>query len=256
MPEPQSIFVLGREIGHEDQLTQMLAWLCDAVPAAAAVVLRLALDDVELPVLGLSAQNGIADGRLDALITTVGSTVIIESKLGSAYGAGQLHKYIDWLAAQHGDRPHRVLMTLTERLAPWPDEDLAHAASLNVRTVARRWKDLYGALSELTTNAASADTDELATRLVQAFLEMLTEEGLIPVKPLPGDELSDLWSRSQAVIARFHDYFRACKDAIAVALDATPHSNRSSAQMTSIYQDFTTATGELIGSVSPTPTAT
>jgi len=48
------------------------------------------------------------------------------------------------------------------------------------------------------------------------------------------------------VIARFHDYFRACKDAIADALDTKPHSNRSSAQMTYVYQDFTTTTGELI----------
>lgn len=249
MPEPQSIFLLGRETGDEDQLTEMLVWLCDAVPAAAEVVLRLALDDVDvdLPVLELSTQYGIAHGRLDALITTAESTVIVESKLGSSYGEGQLRKYIDWLAAEHGDRPHRALMTLTEYNAPWPAEDLAHAASLNVRAAARRWEDLYASLGELIDGTSSADLDGLMPRLVQEFLEMLTEEGLIPLKPLTGDELSDLWSRSQAVIARFHDYFRACKDAIADALDAKPHSNRYSAQMTYIYQDFTTTNGELIG---------
>lgn len=249
MPEPQSIFLLGREVGDEDQLTEMLVWLCDAVPAAAAVVLRLALDnvDVELPVLELSTQFGIAHGRLDALITTAGATVIVESKLGSSYGKGQLRKYIDWLAAAHGDRPHRGLMTLTEHSAPWPAEDLAHAALLNVQAAARRWEHLYVALEALTTAPASADFDGLGARLVQEFLAMLTEEGLIPVKPLAGDELTDLWSRSQAVITRFHDYFRACKDAIADALGAKPHSNRSSAQMTYIYQDFVTTIGELIG---------
>ena len=52
---------------------------------------------------------------------------------------------------------------------------------------------------------------------MQAFLDMLTEEGLPPINPLAlaDDELTDLWRRSRAVIARFHDYFRACKDAIA-----------------------------------------
>jgi hypothetical protein len=81
---------------------------------------------------------------------------------------------------------------------------------------------------------------------VQAFLDMLTEEGLPPSNPLADDELTNLWSRSRVVIARFHDYFRACKHAIADALDTKPHSNRSSAQMTYVYQDFTTTTGELI----------
>jgi hypothetical protein len=248
LTEPQSIFLLGRDVGNEDQLTEMLVWLCDAVPAAAAVVLRLALDDVdaELPVLELSTQYGIAHGRLDALIRTAGSTVIVESKLGSSYGEGQLRKYIDWLAAEHGDRPHRALMTLTEHSAPWPADDLAHATSLKVRATARRWEDLYVALAE-TTDTTSADFDELAARLVQEFLDMLTEEGLIPVKPLADDELTDLWSRSYLVIDRFHNYFRACKDAIAGALDAMPHSNRSSAQMPYIYQDFAMSSGELIG---------
>ncbi len=116
-----------------------------------------------------------------------------------------------------------------------------------MRAAARRWEDLYVALESLTTGTTSADLDGISARLVQEFLDMLTEEGLIPVKPLAGDELTDLWSRSQAVVARFHDYFRACKDAIADALEATPHSNRSSAQMTYVYQDFRTATGELIG---------
>lgn len=89
-------------------------------------------------------------------------------------------------------------MTLTEHSAPWPADGLAHAASLNVRAAARRWEDLYVALEALTTDTTSADFDGLAVRLVQEFLDMLTEEGLIPVKPLAGDELTDLWSRSQA----------------------------------------------------------
>lgn len=247
MPEPSGIFLVGREIGDEDQLTEMLVWLCDAVPEAAAVVLGLALegDDGNLEALELATQHVIAHGRLDALITTADSIVVVESKLGSVYGEGQLRKYIDWLA-ENADRPNRVLMSLTEHVAPWPADDLAHAASRRVRPVVRRWEDLYDALSELIDQPAG-DFAGLGQRVVEEFLEMLTEEGLIPMKPLAGDELKDLWSQSQEVIARFHDYFRACKEAIAEALEAKPHANRSSAQMTYIYQDFQTADGELIG---------
>jgi hypothetical protein len=67
------------------------------------------------------------------------------------------------------------------------------------------------------------------------------------MKPLEGDELGDAWSRSQAVIIRFHSYFRACKDAVGTELGCKPLPNRSSAQPTYIYQDFETELGELIG---------
>jgi len=224
----------------------MLVWLCDAVPAVGRAVIQLGLGEVEvdLPLLEVSTQYGIATGRLDALFKNDAITFVVESKLQSTYGDGQLRKYIDWLSADHADRAHRVLMTLTEHNAPWPDEDIRHAASLDVIAAPKRWHDLYEALE---TVAGSPDIDELAARVVQEFLDMLNEEGLIPVKPLEDNELVDLWSRSQAVIGRYHEYFRACRDAIAEALGATPHANRSSAQATYIYQDFETVDGELIG---------
>jgi hypothetical protein len=76
---------------------------------------------------------------------------------------------------------------------------------------------------------------------------MLAEEGLIPEKPLAGAELGDAWTRSETVIRRYLDYFRACRDAVAEALDATPHPNRSSATQSYVYQDFETKQGEFIG---------
>ena len=36
--------------------------------------------------------------------------------------------------------------------------------------------------------------DALSSKLVREFLDMLTEEGLIPVKALEGDELLHAWS--------------------------------------------------------------
>jgi hypothetical protein len=243
IPDPGNIFLVGRESGAEDQLTEMLVWLADAVPDVGAAVMRLGLGDidVELPQIEASTQQGIAAGRLDALFTSETSIVVVESKLQSSYGEGQLRKYIDWLGTN--DRAHRVLMTLTERNAPWPPDELARASEVNVTASARRWQDLYVALNQV----ANRPEGGLSARLVQEFQDMLAEEGLIPVKPLEGEELTDAWSRSQAIIERYHEYFRTCKDAIADALEAPPHPNRASAQATYVYQDFATVEGELIG---------
>jgi hypothetical protein len=246
VPGTQNIFLIGRESGAEDQLTEMLVWLTSAVPDVGAAVIRLAFGDIELDLAQLEAstQLGIAKGRLDAVFTAQSLVLVVESKLKSAYGDEQLAKYVDWLASDHKDCAHRALMTLTEREAPWPKTDIEHAAALGVVPTARRWQDLFVVLAQL---AAEPDRDPLSSRVVQEFLDMLTEEGLIPMKPLEGEELLDAWSRSEAVIRRYHDYFRACKDAVAKELDARPHPNRSSATPTHIYHDFETHDGELIG---------
>jgi hypothetical protein len=245
MPEPKNIFSIGRTPGDEDQLTEMLVWLSTAVAEVRAAVIGLAVPGIELDLsqIQASTQHGIARGRLDALFVSESVAVVVESKLGSSYGEGQLRKYLDWLAEAHEKSAHRALMTLTEREEPWPAQDQSHAAALGVTAAPRRWQDLFTTLTEV---AEKPELDDLSAKLVREFLDMLNDEALIPMKPLEGDELGNEWSRSQAIVRRYHDYFRACREAIAEALHAKPHSNRSSAQATYIYQDFETAEGELI----------
>jgi hypothetical protein len=239
----RNLFLLGRKPGFEDQLTEMLVWLVSAVPEVGAAIVQLAVDDPDVGTaqLQVTTQHRIAAGRLDALLRTESLVLVVESKLGSFYGEGQLHAYIDWLATEHKDAAHRALMTLTANEAPWPADDLTHAAQLGVVASPRRWHELHTALSPLTSAL-----DELPARLVQEFLDMLGAEGLIPVPPLGGEELADAWSRSWAVIERYHQYFRACTETISEALQASPQWRAASTQGTYIWLDFATAEGEKI----------
>src|SRR3954452_14758108 len=141
----RNLFLLGRRPGYEDQLTEMLVWLMSAVPEVGGAVVQLAfLDlDVETAQIQATTQHRIAAGRLDALLKTESLVLVIESKLGSFYGEGQLRAYIDWLASEHKEAAHRALMTLTANEAPWPADDLTHAAQLGVVASPRRWHELH-----------------------------------------------------------------------------------------------------------------
>lgn len=244
VPDVWNIFSIGRRRGDEDQLTEMLVWLATAVPEVAKALVRLALDDIEFDPAALDAttQHNIVSGRLDAFFSSPAFALVVESKLGSSYGQDQLRRYLDWLGTEHKDLPHRALLTLTAARAPWPTVDDAHAGTLGIAGRARRWEDLSTELA----NASQPAAGDLAARLVQEFLDMLEDEGLVPIKPLAGEELRDAWSRSQALLSRFHDYFRACEHAIGQALEATPRS-RLTATQRYVYRDFETNNGELIG---------
>lgn len=239
----RNLFLLGRKAGFEDQLTEMLVWLISTVPEVGGVIAQLAVGDLDVgpEQLEVTTQHRIAAGRLDVLLRTESLALVIESKLGSVYGEGQLNAYIHWLASEHKDVAHRALMTLTRDDAPWPASDVALAGQLDVVASPRRWRELHTALSVLTSAL-----DELPARLVQEFLDMLGAEGLIPVAPLQGQELGDAWSRSWAVIERYHNYFRACTETIGEALQASPQWRAASTQATYIWLDFATAGGEKI----------
>jgi hypothetical protein len=246
MSASRNIFSIGRRAGAEDQLTEMLVWLASVVPEFATRVVGLGLGDVDIEGQQVEAttQYGIAHGRLDALFSTPSAVLVVESKLKSGYGDGQLGKYLDWLAEQHSESPRRGLMTLTELHAPWLPEDLNKATALGIVPTARRWHELHDVVAAM---ADEVDRDELSSRVLQDFADMLAEEGLVPVKPLVGDELIHTWSNAEAVIRRYHDFFRACRDALSEALGATPHPNRSSSTQTYVYHDFKTQEDELIG---------
>lgn len=136
-----NLFRIGRKAGDEDQLTEMLVWLAEAVPEVAAALLRLAFDDrrIEVGEVQLTTQHGIATGRLDALLTSSEVALIIESKLGSTYSDDQIGRYLAWLQAEFRDRPLRGLLTLTAQEASWPTGDVSFAASHEIVGSARRW---------------------------------------------------------------------------------------------------------------------
>jgi hypothetical protein len=178
--ESQNLFSIGRRRGDEDQLTEMLAWLATVVPGVAQALIELAFADVvadELEV-DVSTQVAVDAGRLDALLRTPSTLLVIESKLDSAYGVGQIRKYIDWVASQDTDHPRKGLMTLTRALAPWTVEDVEHATALGVVPAQRRWEDLYDRLQSI---ASTNDSFGQSARLVNEFREMLSQEGLIPM---------------------------------------------------------------------------
>lgn len=233
-----NLFGIGRKAGDEDQLTEMLVWLADAVPEVAAALLRLTFGDrsSEVDELRLTTQHGIAGGRLDALLTSSHVALVVESKLGSTYGEGQIRRYLEWLVAEFGSRPGRGLMTLTAQEAPWPEDDIAFAASHGIVSSARRWADLRELLQPLTDEPAG---DGLAPRLVREFLAMLSEEGLIPVQPLSAADLGTAWADSWRIVRRYRDFFHACKAPIGEVLGAVPVSSSWSDRGDWFWQDYT-----------------
>lgn len=236
MPSTWNIFTIGRKRRDEDQLTEMLVWLASAVPDVGRALVSLALDGTPSASqhLEVRTQHGIAQGRLDALVLAPDLALVVESKIDSVYGHDQLGRYLRWLAEAHADRQRRCLMTLTARKAPWTDDDRQLAGELGIVAAEHLWEELHTVLEPLTTDD---NAEPLSARLTSEFLEMLSEEGLIPVKPLQMDELTG-WPDAWSVVERFHDYFDACKAAIGEALGASPVPNSWSKSAAYTYQDY------------------
>lgn len=233
----RNVFSIGRIRHNENQLTEMLAWLAAAVPDVAAKIVGLALPS-DLPQLDaadveISTQYSIPRGFLDLLFESQSLVLVVESKLWSGYDSDQLRKYLDWL---HGRRDGRVcgLMTLTEFDAPWPQEDEEFADKEAIQRAARRWRDLYVELGPLTEGA---ETGDLQATLVGEFLEMLQEEGLIPMTPLSPTELGPAWSESREMINHFRAFLDACTGEIEAAVGA-PAGARSYPHPEFVWRDF------------------
>ena len=136
-----NIFSISREARNEDQLTEMLAWLANAVPAVRRALLELAfgesLDELEVEI---TTQHGIAKGRLDAFLSSESVALVVESKLGSGYGDGQLRKYLTWLDTELADRQFRGLLTLTARQTrgpSWTPRSLPREGSMHKHACGR-----------------------------------------------------------------------------------------------------------------------
>lgn len=243
MARDQNIFLLGRRESAEDQLTEMLVWLATAVPEVGLATVELGLPNMEVEpsTLTISTQHRIVKGRLDALIESDELLLVVESKLDTDYGDGRLVKYLNWLGEEANGR-RAALMTLTAKNAPWPSDAVGRAEKLAVVAARRRWTEFYESLASIL----EGELEPLSARLVEEFADMMKEEGLVPVKPLEAEELVDLWNRSDAVIQRYHDYFRACKDELGKALGSSQKSNHTPSKQSYIYQEFVTPEGELI----------
>jgi hypothetical protein len=236
MPRGTNLFSIGRRRGDEDQLTNMVAWLASAVPDTRSALVELVLDgQYDVEEIDVRTQYSIPSGRLDALLTGPGFKLIVESKLGSDFGSDQIGKYLRWLTHNRSSDEVVALMTLTKRPAPWLQDDLDYADVNDVAHRARRWEELHSAFEPL---AAGDAHDPLSARLVAQFLEMLTEEGLVPIPSMSSEDLGARWTESWSVIRRFADFFGGCKEAIARELDATRYPNRWSDKGDWLYQDY------------------
>jgi hypothetical protein len=233
VPTAWNIFRIGRVHGAEDQLTEMLVWLADAVPSVRGALLRLAFGEAALTdqAVEITTQHGVAVGRFDAFLVSADVALVVESKLGTDYGPGQIRKYLEWLVGEFGGSKTCGLMTLTARDAPWPDADRMYAAAAGVVSAARRWEDFHGELG-------GPDASDLSGRLVTEFLDMLAAEGLIPVQPLNEEELATAWADGWGTVRRYRDFFHACKQHIGEELGAELLPNSWSDRGDWVWQDY------------------
>lgn len=231
MAQAWNIFSIGRTKHDEDQLTEMLAWLVACVPAIGHVLVRAAFGEQVDGEVQCVTQSVITAGRLDAFLTGAGFGVVVESKIDSDFSEGQIDKYLAWLETEQADVPQLALLTLTKRPLS-RQQDAALRGRSRVVGTARLWEDLHAEFEELATSLE----DQLSIRLVEEFLEMLSEEGLIPMKPLTDSDLNS-WQEAWMTAQRFHAFFGACGEAIREALGAstkTPGSNSAGY----VYRDF------------------
>lgn len=218
MPTAWNLFRIGRQPRNEDQLTEMLVWLAGSVPAVCHALHQLAFEGGP-PAAGevtVTTQHAIATGRLDALFRWEHTALIVESKVDSVYGDDQISRYLHWLVDEVEDLQQKGLMTLTARPVPWTAEDRAFAEKHGIRGAERLWEELHVALDPVTTAEGG-----LGGQLVSEFLEMLAAEGLVPTQPLTEAELGTLWADSWSVVRRYREFFHACKESFAEALQAT-----------------------------------
>jgi hypothetical protein len=213
----------------------MLAWLASSVPEVRTALVEMGLDlSLDAEDITVRTQYGVADvGRLDALLEGPGVRLVVESKLASGYGPDQVGRYLRWLASDGSSAQTSGLMTLTARRDPLPGGDVEYAVQRNLIATARRWEEFHAVLEPLTAGDGSA----LAAQMVQEFLEMLSDKGLVPVRPLSEAELGTAWADAWVLVSRYHDFFQSCTTAISVALGADPIA-RSTSRGDLLWQDY------------------
>jgi len=190
MPDRKNIFLIGRRrmIGDEDQLTEMLAFLWQEEPET----LERWLEAIGLPSnlawAEISTQFTIPSGkRPDIAISTPGSCILVESKLGAGFHNTQIPDYLEYLGLQEGGR---ALVLLTQRPEHVPQDHAALAADLGISLVARRWQDMARYIAEPGEESLGGD-----------FVQLLIREGLVKPEPLTVSDWS-AWNEGYNVLLR------------------------------------------------------
>jgi hypothetical protein len=104
---------------------------------------------------------------------------------------------------------------------------MGRTARRGISASERLWENLHEALAPPAMDEGDLDERDLQGQLVREFLDMLTDERLVPMQPLTADELQTAWWDAWRVIEHYRDFFHACKGDIATALDASLVRNAS-----------------------------
>jgi hypothetical protein len=170
MASRKNLFRIGRRRGDENQLTEMLAYVCQEQPEIATRWLtNLAIGTAD-NVWDVDTQFVLPSGkRPDLIMRCDKKTVAVESKLESGFGATQLDDYLDYLEGLSGERALVIVTKYRESGAA----AAARAAELGIGCVLTRWQDFTDLIPEPG-----------AESLVGDFAEMLIWEGLVKPEAL------------------------------------------------------------------------
>ena len=190
MPPRKNLFVIGRsrQVGSENQLTEMLAYLFQEESELAAEWLT----GLGLPVEGVAGweaetQRAVPGGFCDLVLTAPGEAiVIVESKLGSTTTYAQIAKYMQYLNALPSARA-KALVFATKQHEALPQGVAAEAPEVLLK--ACRWQELAGFMRGSES------------RLAQDFVEMLEKEGIVAPEPI-SDLDWETWRNGSAVARR------------------------------------------------------
>lgn len=216
----KNIFKIGRaaQIGPENQLTEMLAYLWEQRPSLLTAWLhnlspRLARHSP------LRIETQYRYGRRpDMLISKTGEiAILVEFKLGSEEGPRQLFDYVTHLAEGRSESV-RALVYVTPRREEWPRGVRAAARRGKVMLRMFRWQDMVSLL---------ASSDGLA----HEFLGLLEQERLVMPEPLTTTDFG-AWTIGVSTVERLRALLEEARPEL---IKLAPGYRKSGPQSTNPY---------------------
>jgi hypothetical protein len=198
---------------YEPQLTQALAALFTAEPAAASAFVRMLLGNPELPrpvdvsalpaELACTPEEKVVAGRVDLRFRADDWDVIVEVKIDAGYGLDQLDRYLGALGTSEKNA-YIVAVTRTVQRYGEDSADPHWRGSI-------QWRRVLGALAALPIAS-----DALAAQWA-ALLQVLEEEGSMGfTKPEP--ELFAIYARLRAATKHAEAFLEVLGDPLLAAL--------------------------------------